>query len=60
MAVEHPALESLTLRQSSVTILLPFLAYFCATRDESRRKRAKVSSTQVEEKARTYSVLLAF
>jgi hypothetical protein len=47
-----------TLRQNSVTVLLPFLAYFCAKGDESSRKRTKVSSTQVEEKARTFSVLL--
>jgi hypothetical protein len=49
-----------TLRQNFVTVLLPFLAYFRATGDESRRERTKVSVTQVEEKARISSVLLVF
>jgi hypothetical protein len=46
--------------QNSVTILLPFLAYFGATGDESRRKRTKVPVAQVKEKARSSSVLLLF
>jgi hypothetical protein len=41
-----------TLRQNSVTILLPFLAHFGAIGDESRRKRTRVSVAQVEHKAR--------
>jgi hypothetical protein len=49
-----------TLRQNFVTVLLPFLAYFGAIGDESGGKRTKVSIAQVEGKARTSSVLLAF
>lgn len=56
MAAEHSALESLL----SARILLPFLAYFGATGDESRRKRTKVSGTQVVGETRISAVLLAF
>ena len=49
-----------TLRQNFVTVLLPFLAYFGAIGDESRRERTKVFVTQVEEKATISPVLLAF
>jgi hypothetical protein len=52
--------QSLQLKPEPVTFLLPFLAYFRATGDESRRERTKVFVTQVEERARISPVLLAF
>jgi hypothetical protein len=60
MTAEHSAQESPLSRQNSVTVLLPFLAYFGAIGDESGGECTKVSVAQVAEKTRTSSVLLAF
>ncbi|MGC2816345.1 MAG: hypothetical protein WA207_13180, partial [Candidatus Acidiferrum sp.] len=50
----------LQMKRNSVTVLLPFLAYFGAIGDESGGECTKVSVAQVEGKTRTSSVLLAF
>jgi hypothetical protein len=48
------------MESDSVTVLLPFLAYFRAIGDESGGERTKVFVAQVEGKTRTSLVLLAF
>jgi hypothetical protein len=58
--VSSAVARALQIKPESVTVLLPFLAYFGATGDESGGDSTKVSIAQVEEKARICSVLQAF